>query len=258
MADDKKAERVTLKVLRQDAPEKKESRRWETFSVARVPDMTVQHCLELLRKEPVTVDGKAVSPPCFEGSCGEETCGACTILVNGKVMQACSARVEKVARRGAITLEPMKKFPLVRDLVVDRSVLFASLERVSAWIEIDGLEASAPAPRQSREQQSERYPLSRCVACGACLEACPEFKESGAFVGAAAISQARLMNLHPSGANERTERIEALMGEGGVADCGKAQNCVEVCPTGVPLVDSIGEMARATTKRMLLGWLLSD
>lgn len=259
MADPKKAERVTLKVLRQDAPDKAESRRWETFSVARGPGMTVQQCLELVRKQPVTVDGKAVAPPAWEASCGEEACGACTMLVNGKVMQACSAQVEKVSPRGGpITLEPMKKFPLVRDLVVDRSGLFASMDRVQAWIEIDGTQPAGPGPRQSQEEQAERYPLSRCIACGACLEACPEYKETGSFVGAAAINQARLMNLHPSGANDRTARTESLMGEGGVADCGKAQNCVEVCPTGVPLVDSIGEMARATTKRLLFGWLLSD
>ena len=52
------------------------------------------------------------------------------------------------------------------------------------------------------------------------------------------------------------ERLDTVMGEGGVEGCGKAQNCVEVCPKEIPLVDSIAEVGRATTKRLLLGWLL--
>ena len=52
------------------------------------------------------------------------------------------------------------------------------------------------------------------------------------------------------------ERLETLMGEGGVQDCGKAQNCVEVCPKEIPLVDSIAVVSRQATKHMLFGWLL--
>ncbi|HEY6464246.1 MAG TPA: succinate dehydrogenase iron-sulfur subunit, partial [Polyangiaceae bacterium] len=59
-----------------------------------------------------------------------------------------------------------------------------------------------------------------------------------------------------SGKMHATERLETLMGEGGVADCGKAQNCVEVCPKEIPLVDSIAVVGRATTKRMIKKWLL--
>jgi succinate dehydrogenase / fumarate reductase iron-sulfur subunit len=66
----------------------------------------------------------------------------------------------------------------------------------------------------------------------------------------------RLFNLHPSGKMHAGERLDAVMGDGGVEGCGKAQNCVEVCPKEIPLVDSIAEVSRDTTKRMLLGWLL--
>ena len=72
----------------------------------------------------------------------------------------------------------------------------------------------------------------------------------------AAINQVRLFNLHPSGKMNAAERLEALMGDGGVADCGKAQNCVEVCPKEIPLVDSIAVVSRQTAKHMLFGWLL--
>jgi succinate dehydrogenase / fumarate reductase iron-sulfur subunit len=150
----------------------------------------------------------------------------------------------------------MTKFPVVRDLVVDRSRMFEDLKRVKAWIQIDGSHALGPGPRQAQASQETSYPLSRCMTCGCCLEACPQVNPSSEFVGPAAISQVRLFNLHPSGAMHAGERLEAVMGAGGVEGCGKAQNCVEVCPKEIPLLDSLAAVGRDATKRMLLGWLL--
>jgi succinate dehydrogenase / fumarate reductase, iron-sulfur subunit len=149
----------------------------------------------------------------------------------------------------------MTKFPVVRDLVVDRSRMFADLVRVKAWITLDGSHELGPGPRQSPESQETAYPLSRCMTCGCCLEACPQINSASDFVGPAAISQVLLKNLHPSGAMHAGERLDTVMGAGGVEGCGKAQNCVEACPKEIPLVDSIASVGRATTKRMLLGWL---
>jgi succinate dehydrogenase / fumarate reductase iron-sulfur subunit len=248
---------VHLRIRRQDGPERPETRRWEEFKVPYLPQMNVISALQQIQKDPRTVDGKEVAPVVWESSCLEEVCGACTMIVNGRVRQACSALVDALAPKGEpITLEPMTKFPLVRDLMVDRSRMFEDLKRVRAWIELDGTHALGPGPRESQAAQHERYPLSRCMTCGCCLEACPQVNDSSKFVGAAAINQVRLFNLHPSGAYGRVERLEALMGEGGVADCGKAQNCVEVCPKEIPLVDSISTIARDTTKHLLFGWLL--
>jgi succinate dehydrogenase / fumarate reductase iron-sulfur subunit len=94
------------------------------------------------------------------------------------------------------------------------------------------------------------------MTCGCCLEACPQINSTSRFVGPAALNQVRLFNLHPSGKMHAAERLDAVMGAGGVEDCGKAQNCVEVCPKEIPLVDSITAVGRDATKRMLLGWLL--
>ncbi len=248
---------VRLKVLRQDGPSRPETKRWETFEVPWQPQMNVIRALMEIQKNPVTAEGKTVAPVVWEASCLEEVCGACTMLVNGKVRQSCSAMVDAIAPNGEpISLAPMTKFPLVRDLIVDRSRMFDDLKRIKAWIDLDGSHELGPGPRQSPETQEEAYPLSRCMTCGCCLEACPQINAHSDFIGPAAISQVRLFNLHPSGEMHRTERLESLMGEGGVADCGKAQNCVEVCPKEIPLVDSIASVSRDTTKHMLFGWLL--
>lgn len=248
---------VHLKVKRQDAPEKPETARWEEFKVPYLPQMNVHSALQQVQRYPTTTEGKEVAPVVWEAACLEEVCGSCTMIINGRVRQACSALIDVLSPAGEpIVIEPMSKFPLVRDLVVDRSKMFESLKKVKAWIHLDGTHELGPGPRESQEQQEERYPLSRCMTCGCCVEACPQFNDSSAFVGPAVVNQVRLFNLHPSGAMHKNERLDALMGPGGVADCGKAQNCVEVCPKEIPLVDSLAVVSRDTTKRMLFGWLL--
>ena len=91
-----------------------------------------------------------------------------------------------------ITLAPMTKFPLVRDLIVDRSRMFHDLVKVKAWITLDGSHELGPGPRQAPENQEEAYPLSRCMTCGCCLEACPQVNDSSHFIGP------RLLSKHPT------------------------------------------------------------
>ena len=248
---------VKLKILRQDGPNQAATRRWEEFHVAWHPQMNVISALMEIQKHPTTADGSKVAPVVWDSCCLEEVCGACTMVVNGKVRQACSALVDKVSPDGdTITIAPMTKFPLVRDLIVDRSRMFDDLKKVKAWIDLDGSHELGPGPRQAPAIQEEAYPLSRCMTCGCCLEACPQVGPQSDFIGPAAINQVRLFNLHPSGKMHKGERLEALMGPGGVDGCGKAQNCVEVCPKEIPLVDSIADVSRQATKQMFFGWLL--
>jgi succinate dehydrogenase / fumarate reductase iron-sulfur subunit len=252
MAD---ARTVKLKVKRQDGPGR--ASYWQNFEVRWQPQMNVISALMEIQKKPVTLAGEKVTPVVWECVCLEEVCGSCTMLVNGRVRQSCSALVDHLAPEGqTIVLEPMTKFPVVRDLVVDRSRMFEDLKRIKAWVHLDGSHALGPGPRQAQENQEQAYPLSRCMTCGCCLEACPQINSTSRFVGPAALNQVRLFNLHPSGKMHAAERLDAVMGAGGVEDCGKAQNCVEVCPKEIPLVDSITAVGRDATKRMLLGWLL--
>jgi len=169
------------------------------------------------------------------------------MLINGRARMACSALIDNLEQ--PVTLEPFSKFPVIRDLAVDRSVLFENLKKVKAWVPLDGTYDLGAGPRQSAAQQEEAYPLSRCISCCCCMEACPQFNEDTGFVGAAAISQARLFNMHPTGAALKTDRLHALMGDGGIHECGYAQNCVEVCPKDIPLTTSIAETGGAVMKQ---------
>jgi succinate dehydrogenase / fumarate reductase iron-sulfur subunit len=213
-------------------------------------------CLQQVAANPVTVDGQATTPVVWDSGCLEEVCGACTMVINGRVRQSCSCLIDDYAPNEGdeITLEPMSKFPVVRDLWVDRSRLFHALKRVKAWVPIDGTYYLGSGPRERQEQQEVRYKLSECMSCGCCLEACPQYnlepdpaRWDKAFVGAHAISQARLFNLHETGSQLAPDRLEVLMGPGGVNDCGNAQNCVKVCPKRIPLTESIAAIGRAVT-----------
>ena len=246
---------VHLKILRQDGPGEKGY--WQEFELHWQPHMNVISALMEIQKRPVTASGEKTTPVVWECVCLEEVCGSCTMLINGRVRQSCSAMVDVISPEGkTIELRPMTKFPVVRDLVVDRSRMFEDLKRVHAWIQLDGSHELGPGPRQSPDNQEQAYPLSRCMTCGCCLEACPQINATSDFVGPAAINQVRLFNLHPSGKMHAGERLDTVMGSGGVEGCGKAQNCVEVCPKEIPLVDSIAAVSRDATKRMLAGWLL--
>lgn len=231
---------VVIKVKRQKGPQ--DPVVWETFNVPAKPGMNVISALMEIQRRPVNTKGEASSPVVWDSNCLEEVCGACTMVINGRVRQACSALVEQLEQ--PIVLEPMTKFPLVRDLIVDRSRMFEGLKQVGAWVSIDGTWDMGAGPRQAPETQEVAYDLSRCMTCGCCLEACPNVNAKNPFIGPAAISQVRLFNLHPTGRFEAPGRLEALMGEGGIHECGNAQNCAAVCPKEIPLTTSIAAVNR--------------
>jgi succinate dehydrogenase / fumarate reductase iron-sulfur subunit len=264
-----------VRILRQDGPRRPSY--WETHRVAYETHMNVISALQHIAAQGQTVDGRRVAPVAWECNCLEEICGACTMVINGRVRQACSALVDRLLQdRPSIELRPMSKFPVLRDLVVDRSRLFRALIKVRAWLPVDGYYDLGRGPLQSREEQEQNYPLSQCMSCGCCLEACPQFlkiellrrdgetdeeftaRQNAAFdrkfMGAHAISQIVLHNGHPTGRRTASARLEALISEGGVQVCGNAQNCVAVCPKEIPLTTSIGRAGRAATIYSVKRW----
>lgn len=243
------ATKIRLTVLRQDGAG--QPQRWDTFEVPYKDKINVISALIEVQKNPVTVEGKTVSAPVWEAACLEEVCGSCTMNINGGIRQACTALIEEVGVLAGDTyevkLEPMKKFPLVRDLIVDRSRMFENLKKVRAWVPIDGSYDLGMAQPQDDHVRQLRYALSRCMTCGCCMEACPQINEKSPFVGPAALGQALLFSLHPVGKTLDDERYEFLTSEDGLSACGNAQNCVKVCPKAVPLTRAIAQLNRDTT-----------
>ncbi|WP_027417782.1 succinate dehydrogenase iron-sulfur subunit [Aneurinibacillus terranovensis] len=244
---------IHLIITRQDGPDTTPYK--EEFKIPYRPNMNVIGCLMEIRRNPVNASGKKVAPVVWEMNCLEEVCGACSMVINGKPRQSCTALVDKLEQ--PIRLEPMSTFPVMRDLAINRNRMFDALKRVKAWIPIDGTHDLGPGPRMPEVDRQWAYELSKCMTCGVCLEACPNVNDKSAFMGAFAISQVRLFNEHPTGKMNKEERLEALMGEGGIEGCGNSQNCVQSCPKGIPLTTSIAAMNRATTVQSIKNFFRS-
>lgn len=249
--------KVRLKIKRQLSPESPS--RWDTFEIPFREKMNVISALIEVQRNPVTAEGKEVEPPTWEAACLEEVCGSCTMNVNNQVRQACTALIEDVATDLGdvyeVSLEPMRKYPLVRDLQVDRSKMFDNLKKIKGWVPIDGSYDLGMGPPQDDHVRVLRYALSKCMTCGCCMEACPQVSEKSPFVGPAAVAQALLFNLNPVGKTLEPDRLEYMTSEEGITGCGNAQNCVKVCPKGIPLTQAIAQINRDTTVYRLKKWI---
>jgi succinate dehydrogenase / fumarate reductase iron-sulfur subunit len=246
---------IEIKIKRRE--NEKAASYWETFEIPYRRNLNVISALMEIRTNPVTKEGKATTPPVWDMSCLEQVCGICTMVIDGRVRQSCSALIDDLLLASGgniVSLEPMSKFPNVRDLKVDRSKMFDHLKQVHAWIELDGTYDLGPGPRMSNEEVQERYAYSRCMTCGCCLEACPQYGDDN-YIGPQAIGQVRLFNMHPTGKMTIDERLEGVLGDDGITNCGNAQNCVQVCPMSIPLTRAIYETNRDVTVNALFGWL---
>ena len=147
--------------------------------------------------------------------------------INGYPRLACSIFLKDAAKRGKILLEPLGKFPLVKDLIVDRSILFETLKNMKLWT-------------QEKEQSSYgqdydlQYTVSQCLQCGCCLEICPNFLADGRFGGAAAMVEAYKAVEQNEQDAHRTEMIVAYR-KRFFEGCGQALSCQKVCPMKLPL-----------------------
>lgn len=174
-------------------------------------------------------EGRPVEPIRFEEGCGQKKCGACAMLIAGKPRLACDTFLAEFRRSKYVTLEPLKKFPCVEDLLVDRSIMMENLKTLRLWAERSG-EHDAHI---TEKEFDNAYDASLCLQCGCCLEACPNFYPGGRFFSAAAFApQTRLIS-----SLDDTEKadIKKLYRSHIYDGCGKALACEKVCPVHLPL-----------------------
>lgn len=236
--------KYTLKIFRGD--QKKQY--FEEFELDFIKDQNVISALMQIQRNPITKEGKKVSPISFEMSCLEEVCGSCSMLINGYPRQACSALIENLIKNNTtIVLAPLSKFYLVRDLVIDRSKMFDQLKKMKIWIDNE-IDPKAFGVKIDPALRDALYVISKCMLCGCCMEACPQYNDYSSFIGPFAIAQIDLFNKHPLGKNLKDDRFSHIVQKGGVSDCGNAQNCKRVCPKEISLTESIAYMGRQASK----------
>lgn len=164
-------------------------------------------------------DGNKILPIQWECSCMQKKCGACAMVINGVPRLACDTKVADY-QKGGIKLEPLKKFPVVADLIVDRSVMFDNLKTMETWLK----EEAEPSDKSI----DTAYEASRCLQCGCCLEVCPNFYAGGKFFGTAAMaSTSRIIAELKSRDINKNYRAHFYNG------CGKSLACEKICPAGI-------------------------
>lgn len=241
---------IRMKVRRQES--KDQTPYWEEFRIPYRPNMNVISALMEIQKKPVNAEGKNVRSVLWEYNCLEEVCGACSMRINGRVRQACSALIDKLEQ--PIVLEPMSTFPVEKDLVVNRSIMFKGLKTAKAWIAIDGTYPLGEGPRISQEEQQEAYTYSTCMTCGCCLEACPNVNDHSPYLGPQVMAQVKYFNMHPTGKMKKHERLEVVVSDEGIHNCGNSQNCVQVCPKEIPLTTALADLNREANLFTLKKW----
>lgn len=224
---------MKVKIRRQEAPDTLPY--WQTFRFESDKRLTVAGILDQLNYKDDPVDENGI--PCrrirWECSCMQKMCGGCAMVINGTPSLACGTFID-VSRTKQLTLEPLSKFPVICDLVVDRSILHEYEKKARMYL---GTREKSP-----EEDFSHQYSAAKCLKCGLCLEICPNYtKSSDRFFGAFLSNESYL--LYSTSADRKAE-IKKQYQKHFSSGCSKSLACRDICPVHMPTLSSISYMNR--------------
>ena len=207
---------------------------WQRFKYDGPEHVTVSAVLDALNytDDLFDIDGKAAARIRWECSCMQSVCGGCAMVINGVPALACSTFADDV-RGKELVLEPLSKFPVVADLIVDRSIIYDNL--ISAKAYLDSI------AKNDVNQYKQQYSVAKCLKCGLCLEVCPNYRPGGDFFGAVLANESYLIASQST--NKKTQVIKEYKTHFG-AGCSKALSCQSVCPMKIETITSIMRMNR--------------
>ena len=242
---------INLKIWRQENAESKGQLKSYTVADAN-PNMSFIELLDALNEQLIV---KGEEPVAFDSDCGEGICGSCGMMINGmahgeqKQTAVCQLHLRSFNDGDTLTIEPWraKAFPIVKDLVVDRSA-FDRIVAAGGYVSVNtGAAPDANSLPVNKENSDRAFDYAACIGCGACVAACPN--ASASLFTAAKVSHLALL---PQGAPERKQRVldmTAQMANEGFGDCSNHGECTAVRPKGVPL-DAISSMRKEYIKAM--------
>ena len=207
---------------------------WQSFSYTGPEHVTVSAVLDALNytDDLFDIEGNAAPRIRWECSCMQAMCGGCAMVINGVPALACATFADEV-KGNTLILEPLSKFPVVADLIVDRSVIYEHLIQAKAY-----LENLAATDNRQYEQQ---YSVAKCLKCGLCLEVCPNYRPGGEFYGAVLANESYLVASQTADKNAPViKEYQAHFGAG----CSKALSCQSICPMEIETLTSILRMNR--------------
>ena len=207
---------------------------WQSFRYDGPGHVTVSAVLDALNytDDLFDIDGKPAAQIHWECSCMQAVCGGCAMVINGVPALACATFADEVKGK-ELVLEPLSKFPVVSDLMVDRSVIYENL--ISAKAYLDSL------AENDQHQHKQQYSVAKCLKCGLCLEVCPNYRPGGSFFGAVFANESYLIASQST--DKKTQIVQSYKDHFG-AGCSKALSCQSVCPVGIETITSILRMNR--------------
>jgi succinate dehydrogenase iron-sulfur subunit len=227
---------VELRIKRFD-PERDEGPRWATYEVEVEESDRVLDALHEVRWHQ---DGSLA----FRRSCAHGVCGSDAMVINGENRLACVLLIRDVGR--TITVEPLRGFRVLKDLVVDMEPFFEQYRSVLPYL----VNSGDPGDRerlQSPEERARYDDTTKCILCAACTTSCPIFWANESYVGPAAIVNAHRF-VYDSRDEAGADRLEVLDQRSGVWACRTAFNCTDACPRGIKVTAAIEEVKRALLK----------
>lgn len=218
-------------------PEKEAKPFWGEYTAEVEPTDRVLDGLNYIKWN---VDGSLT----YRRSCAHGICGSDVFVVNGRNRLACKFLMKQALNESkVITVEPIRGFPVIKDLVVDMEGFFAKFRSVKPYFINNDPEPSTER-FQSPEARARFDDTTKCILCAACTTACPTFWADKEYVGPAAIVQAHrfIFDSRDQGAEER---LAVLSDAGGVFTCRSIFNCVDACPRGIDITKAIYEVRQA-------------
>ena len=227
---------VKFKVKRFN-PELDPSPRWGEYDVEIEPTDRVLDGLNFIKWN---LDSSLT----YRKSCAHGICGSDVLVINGRNRLACKYLMKQALKESkVISIEPLRGFPVVKDLVVDMEGFFAKYRSVKPY-----LITYDPEPEKERYQSAAEHAriqdTTNCILCAACTTSCPTFWADKEYVGPAAIVQAHRF-IFDSRDQGGEERLAILADSGGVFTCRSIFNCVEACPRGIDITRAIYEVRQA-------------
>ncbi|HJW65745.1 MAG TPA: succinate dehydrogenase iron-sulfur subunit [Candidatus Bathyarchaeia archaeon] len=226
--------KVTFKVFRFN-PETEKTPHYEVFRVEANPNERILDCLNRIRWE-------QDSSLAFRMSCAHGICGSDGLTINGSSALACQKLVKDYDYSKEITVEPLKFFPVIKDLNVDMEPFFTRIGAINPEVHEPQapLDETASTERtQSPEERSLFDDAVKCILCACCVAACPvNLKEEPEFVGPAAFLRAQRY-LFDSRTQDSIERMRVLEKPHGVWSCKSYYQCTRVCPKKIRVTEAI-------------------
>jgi succinate dehydrogenase / fumarate reductase iron-sulfur subunit len=222
---------MIVKIKRQKAPNTPFY--WQSFEYNGEKHITVSAILDAINytDDLIDIEGNYATRIRWECGCMQSICGGCAMVINGVPALACATYADEIKGKELI-LEPLSKFPVIADLMVDRNVIYENLIKSKAYLE--------NLPKSNKKDHEQQYSIAKCLKCGLCLEVCPNYHPGADFHGAILANETYLLVTQ----SDQKPQVLKEYKKHFAAGCSKALSCQTVCPMGIETLTSIMKMNR--------------